>query len=156
VKEKKRNPSKSENIMTTELLSGDALYQRHYMSPLENGDVPTLFEDFKYLDVSEMMREDHFVVENNGQLIGTLAIQTNPYNDNEIWLKHIVVHKEHRQKGVAKRLLSALFSHAQLTGQVIKRSSPSALGAAYLPGIYAALTNAYPNVRIIAHNAQDF
>lgn len=42
------------------------------------------------------MREEHFVVENNGQIIGTPAIQTNPYNENEIWLKHILVHKEYR------------------------------------------------------------
>lgn len=139
--------------MTCELLSGETLYQRHYMSPLKGGEIPTLFEDFKYLDVNEMMREQHFVVEQNGKLIGTLGIQTSPYDPDELWLKHIVVHKDHRRQGVAKVLLAALFEHAQRTGQAIKRSSPSPLGAAHLPSIYAVLTATYPNVQVIAHNA---
>lgn len=139
--------------MIAELLSGDALYQRYYMSPLESGGVPTLFEDFKYLHVNEMMREHHFVVEQNGKLLGTLGIQANPYDENQIWLKHIVVHKKHRNQGIAKTLLNALFRHAQEKGQAIKRSSPSSMGAEYLPSIYAVLTAAYPDVRVIAHNA---
>lgn len=135
------------------LMPGDDLYKTHYMDPLtKTGQEPSLFEDFKYLFVEEMSREQHFVATQNDNPIGILGIQPNPYNPQQLWLKFVSVHADHRNNGVATALIRALFEHAQANALAIKRSCPSDMGGRYLPSVFDKMTAAYPDVLVIAHD----
>lgn len=105
-----------------------------------------------YFDFRESEREAHIVKRVDGKVAGVAGVQQNPYNENELWVKFVSVAPEYRQQGIAGELVEGILEYAEQWGYVVKRSSPTDMGAAYLPSVWKRVVAKYPNVTVKAHN----
>lgn len=129
-------------------IDGDTMYQRFFSDgPRSNRD---LFDRIKYLNVSEMQKEDHFVCHTaEGKIIADLAIQQSPYETDVIWLKHVSVDPKYRNQGIASELMRRCFEHMSNEGKTLELSSLSEEGKAYLPALIRRLRSEYPEVEVL-------
>lgn len=108
-----------------------------------------VFDRLEYLYFGIFDKEHHFVAFDGEKLIGDLAIQENPYNKDQIWLKHVSIDPNYRNQKIATKLYDMLFSYLEQSGHNLVRSSPSDLGKLYIPSIIQKMKQKYPNVNVI-------
>lgn len=133
-------------------MTGDELEQ--YITKTQYTTNNDVFDRLKYLFPSEIGREDHFVVLDNGKIIASLAIQVNPYDEDQLWLKHVVVDENYRNQGLATKLIDALFKYLQKTNLELVRSTPTEQGQKYIQPIMQRYKQLYPNV--VVHNSKGY
>ncbi|WP_315921414.1 GNAT family N-acetyltransferase [Mesorhizobium sp. SP-1A] len=126
---------------------GTAMYRRFvHEGPRSNRN---LFERIKYLNVTEMQREQHFVCHTpEGKVIGDLALQQSPWEQNTIWLKHIAVDKAYQNQGIATELLKRGFEHVEAQGKILEFSSFSDEGKKYLKPLIQRLRADFPSLEM--------
>lgn len=93
-----------------------------------------------------MMKEIHFVHTSENQIISNLALQQNPYDDSELWLKHVSVDGRYRNKGLATELYTKAVNYARSQNKSLKRSSPSEMGAKYLSNVVDKIKKENPGL----------
>lgn len=133
-----------EVISTVIELPGKKLFWDYYSNGL--GSNPDLLTRLPYLNPREMENELHFIILDGQTVIADAAIQQSPYEEHIIWLKHIVVDVNYRNKGYARRLLEHIYAYASSNKKQIEHSSFSDLGQQYLPNIIKQLDLKYPEV----------
>lgn len=126
---------------------GTSMYRRFvHEGPRSNRN---LFERLRYLDPSEVQREDHFVCHtSNGKVLADLAIQQSPYQADIVWLKHVEVDVYYRNQGIATELMRRCFEHVAAEGKVLEFSSLSKDGKVWLPQVVRRLRCDYPELTI--------
>mgnify|MGYP002651515285 CR=1 FL=1 len=73
-------------------------------------------KNFKYLDLSYKGIDADSVFtafSDDGEVMGMLQMGKSPYEKNLYWMKFVTVHPKFRQQGVARLLLSSLFSYLE-------------------------------------------
>jgi ribosomal protein S18 acetylase RimI-like enzyme len=119
----------------------------------ENADV---FERIRYLNSSSVYDEFHFIALDDKKVVGNLAIQTSPFNPDEMWLMHVAVDSDYRNKGIAKSLATMLFSHINsldandVAAMRLTRSIPSYDGTKYFSGVMDSLIVANPHINVVS------
>lgn len=136
------------DLIVSEMTGGD-MYERFYRRYLPKSE--DLFDRIRYLHSSEMFREYHFVCHTmDDYVVGDLGLQQSPYKAEEdvLWLKHVSVDTNYRQRGIATRLLEASIRHAHEARKVLQLSSYSEDGKLYLKPLIARLRKEFPVVSI--------
>lgn len=110
-----------------EFLNGTDFYVKHI-----NDKDETVFERLKYLYPSEMYRENYFVCFDGDKVVGNLAIELNPYDENEYWMKHVSVDPMHQNKGISKELIRLMFEFLKQSGKKVSISIYSEEGLLYV------------------------
>lgn len=108
-----------------------------------NSDV---FDRIKYLYFEWNSKEEHFVIFDGEKIVADLAIEPNPYDKKQIWLKHISVDSSYRNKGLATILLTHLFQYLKIRNLELVRSSASEMGKEYIQPVMTRLKDKYPEV----------
>lgn len=106
------------------------------------------FERLRYLHPVEMDREIHIAHFDGKRVVSSLALQQNPYDDSELWLKHVVVDEDYRNRGLASELYQAAVDYAREHGKAIMRSSATKMGKAYLTHVVDRIKKQNPDVEI--------
>lgn len=106
------------------------------------------FDRLRYLHPSEMEREIHFCHIDGRKVVSSLALQLNPYDDSEFWLKHVIVDEDYRNRGLASELYQAAVDYARKQGKAIKRSSATSMGELYLSHVVDRIKKQNPDVEI--------
>lgn len=132
-------------------IDGNKLFWTYYNNG--NGSDPTLFDRNKFLNPREMERETHFIIVSNGKVIADAAIEISPYDANEVWLKHVFVDEDFRNKGLSQKLIDAIFKFCLDSNRTLQRSSPTDMGAKYLPQVFDKLKQKYPSVSVKNSNS---
>lgn len=107
-----------------------------------------VYDRLRYLYPSEMGREIHFVHFDGRKVVSSLALEPNPYDDSEFWLKHVVVDEDYRNRGLASELYQAAVDYARDQGKAIKRSSSTDMGKQYLSHVVDRIRKQNPDVEI--------
>lgn len=131
--------------LAVKTMPGDDLVRYITHSEDENHDV---FDRIKYLFPSEMHREIHIVHLDGKRIVSNLALQENPYDDSEYWLKHVSVDEDYRNRGLATELYQKAVELARKNGKAIKRSSSSDMGQKYLSHVVDRIKQDNPDVEI--------
>ena len=109
-----------------------------------------IFEQIKYLDVQEMIRETHIVCfTDRNLLVGDLALQQSRDDPRVLWLKHVSVDVRFRNMGIASRLLAECVDHIRSTGQRLDVSTYSEMGELYLAHLIERARASHPDVEIV-------
>jgi ribosomal protein S18 acetylase RimI-like enzyme len=111
-----------------DILTGKQLYQL-YRDGRPNRD---MFDRIKYLMVSEMMDETHFVIFDGKKVVADAGLQVSPYDSGEMWVKFISVDPKYRNMGLARRLVERIFPYIEERGLSFEVSSYSEMGELYL------------------------
>lgn len=117
---------------------------------VDHGDFTDLKKRIKYFDINEGEKETHFCVLDGSKIIGIGGVQVNPYDKDMLWIKHISVDPKYRNKGVAKAIMSKIFSYADHHDKKIKHSSRSDMGKLYLEREAERLAKKYPGIVVEA------
>lgn len=133
------------NKFELQIIPGNDLLQFISDNRRSNKDV---FDRLHYLYPAEMDKEIHFVHIHGRKLVSSLALQLNPYDESEFWLKHIEVDERYRNRGLASQLYQAAVDYARDQKKAIKRSSPSDLGKKYMPSVVDRIKKNNPDVEI--------
>jgi len=112
------------------------------------GSDPTMFERIGFLNPREMERETHFIVDEEGMVVADAAIEQNPYDNSNVWLKHIFVTETHRRRGLASLLIENIHRYCSEQQKSLTRSSATDMGAAYLPTVFERCHILYPDVDV--------
>ncbi len=107
------------------------------------------FERLRYLHVNEMDKEIHIAHFDGQRVVSSLALQINPYDNDELWLKHVIVDEDYRNRGLASELYQAAADYAREKNKAIKRSSSTKMGQEYLSHVVDRVKRRNPNVKII-------
>jgi GNAT superfamily N-acetyltransferase len=122
--------------------------RREFIDQLPRDQREWVADNIRYFDFREAEREAHIVKYVDGQIAGIAGVQQNPYNANELWIKFVSVAPEYRQQGIAGELVEGILEYAEQRDYTVKRSSPTEMGAAYLPSVWKRATAKYPNVEV--------
>jgi len=106
------------------------------------------FDRLKYLYPGQMDKEIHFAHFDGRRVVSSLALQTNPYDDSEFWLMHVVVDEDYRNRGLASELYQAAVDYARDQGKAIKRSSATEMGQKYLSHVVDKIKKKNSDVEI--------
>jgi len=93
---------------------------------------PDVFNRLQYLNPGDMNNEIHLVHFDGRRVVSSLALELNPYDDREFWLKHVIVDEDYRNRGLASELYQAAVDYARNQNKAIKRSSSTVMGQKYL------------------------
>jgi len=126
-------------------MSGDDMVRYIINHEDKNSNV---FDRLRYLNPNEMQREIHFFHADQGKIISSLALQSNPYDDTELWLKHVVVDEEYRNRGLASELYQMAVDYARNQSKAIKRSSATDMGQKYLSHVVDRIKRKNTDVEI--------
>jgi ribosomal protein S18 acetylase RimI-like enzyme len=80
------------------------------------------------------------------KVIGLLAINRLESNPQALWVSFVSTHTDHRNRGVASRLVAELFTMARRKGQPIVCTAYQELGRKYLRHVMRRTAKAYPDV----------
>ena len=69
------------------------------------------------------MNEVHFLAWAGDHLVGAVGLETNPYNDQEIWGKFVVVDADYRGMGIGGALTRMAMDYAKQQGKQFVPSS---------------------------------
>ncbi|KKM69580.1 hypothetical protein LCGC14_1449270 [marine sediment metagenome] len=128
---------------TVEIVDGSEFYK--LLSQPENDDV---FDRLKYLIYPEVDKEIHFVIRDKQKIVAVAGLQKNPYNEQEYWIKHYSVDMDYQNRGLATKLIDAVFIFADKHHIALKRSTPTEMGLKYLTEPIKRAMKKYPNVKI--------
>jgi len=70
-----------------------------------------VFDRIHYLDMSEVKREENLVIFDWKKIVAVLWLQDSPYEDSVIWLKHLSVDPDYKNKWISKILLKIMFDY---------------------------------------------
>ena len=88
---------------------------------IQKGNNP--FNDIKFLESSEIKREDHFVAWLGDTIVGMAGIEKNPYNNNEMWGKFVSVQPSYQGKGIGGNLMRLVLKYCKDNGFTFSPSS---------------------------------
>lgn len=117
-------------------------YVRHDVP--ENFDV---YERVPYMRHTSFSDEVHVVAFDDQKIVGDLALQPNPDDQDVWWLMHVGVDADYRNQGVARRLLTEAADFVRDSPR--SKLSPSSLtddGEAYLTGILNEIGVRHPGL----------
>ena len=134
----------NEVLQQVKVMPGEKLYWEYYGWPHTNKYNPNLFDRIKYLNSKEMMREIHFVILDNKQIVADGALQQSPYEEKELWIKHISVDEDYRNRGYARAIMDSIYKYAVKKKQYLVHSSFSDMGERHLPNMISQLDAKYP------------
>lgn len=106
----------------------------------------TLFDRIKYLHPNEVYHETHLFAFDGEHVVGDVGLQNNPYDDSEIWFKHVSVDSEHRNKGVATALIAKSVDYVLSQKKHLGLSSFSDEGELYIKKIFRQIHEDHPNL----------
>jgi GNAT superfamily N-acetyltransferase len=131
-----------------DLVDGETMYQ-HFCQQFRTVN-RKMFENIRYLDVREMLREVHVVCFTAGnRLVGDLALEQSTDEPNALWLKHVSVDERFRKIGVAKTLVAHCVDHMRSVGKRLEVSTYSEMGELYLAPLIERAISDHPDVDII-------
>jgi GNAT superfamily N-acetyltransferase len=107
------------------------------------------YDRLHYVIPSEMRDETHIVHMDGNLVVSSLGLQINPYDTDILWVKHVTVDEDYRNRGLAKELYQAAIDYAREHSQSLQRSSPSKMGKKYLSKTVNDLKQKNPDVKII-------
>lgn len=120
--------------MRIEVLSADELYQRT-RTERANKDLFTtqMVGDRKvrrlhYLNHDDARHQTHVVLYQGARIVGAAGLQINPWNTENVWVQHVSVEEGHRGKGLAAKLIEAVYAYAVENNLKVEPSAFSQLG----------------------------
>lgn len=109
-----------------------------------------VFQRLKYLHPTEIHREIHIIELDDDKIIGSVALQENPYDKKQVWFKHVTVDNKYRNKGIARALIERAFEfvskHPKYSS--ISISSFSDEGESKLKPLFKKLETKYQNITV--------
>lgn len=135
-----------------EILSPDELFER-VETELANADLFDEIEEgegkvrkrLHYLSVSEARNQTHVVLYLDGRIVGISGLQVNPYNEDELWVQHVSIEEDYRGRGLASRLVEAVYAYALEHKKKVTPSSFTQLGQR-LKHVFERLDAQHPEV----------
>ncbi len=101
-----------------------------------------------------MFKEFHIVCHtDNNKVVGDLALQQSPFDDDIIWLKHVSVAEKFRNMGICKQLLATSIDYVRQNGKTLEVSSYSEMGNLYLEPLIQKAISDNPDLTIIDENS---
>lgn len=83
-------------------------------------DTPSeMMNRIRYFEPREAVRETHILAKIDGEIFGIAAVQPNPTNDEQLWIKFISVAGRFQGLGIARRLLEEVFKYAITIGRKV-------------------------------------
>lgn len=137
------------------ILAGQQLYNDFYGFG-EHPKDPTLFDRLKYLSVNEMEKETHIIAVTNGKVVGDVGLQVNPYDNSVLWFKHVVVDADHRNQGIAKKLIELTLEYCIHKNMQLEISSFSEDGKSYLTDMLIHIHKEIPDLIIPNRDMDEF
>ncbi len=107
-----------------------------------------VFERLRYLCRREFPKETHFLCLDKGMIIAVGSTEKNPYNQDEIWLKHISVDDRFKKRGYGTAILREIMRDVAESGKILAPSSFTVEGYKALGHVYPALHREFPSLRI--------
>ena len=96
------------------------------------------YDRFKYFELESVINtfcrgEFYFAVtKNESTITGIAELQINPYDETNLWIKHISVDPEFQNQGNSKTLLTEIFAFAKEKGLSLTVSTYSEQGEKFL------------------------
>ena len=82
------------------------------------------------------------------KIVAVAGLERSPYNSDEYWIKHYSVDKDYQNRGLATKLIDAVFTFADKRKVALKRSTPTEMGLKYLTEPINRAIQKSPNVKI--------
>ena len=132
----------SEFDKTVRLIPGREIVDTYARMP-ENEN---LFKRFKYLSPRHLENEEVLTVLDGKQIVGAAGLEKSPYEENVYWMKYVEVDSRVREKGIASKLIQAMFDFARKRKTRLRSSSYSDMGDLRLKKVVDRVRTEYPDV----------
>jgi GNAT superfamily N-acetyltransferase len=103
----------------------------------------TVFERIPFLIPDELKNELLFVEVRNGKVVGATGIQQSPSEPDVFWSKYTSVDQDYRNQGIAKSLIERKLAFVREQKKLLKLSSMTDDGEAFLSGAYEGVPFVY-------------
>lgn len=103
----------------------------------------SVLKRIKYLTYSEIKKEIHIVAFIENYVIGVAGLEINPYNNKQIWAKHISVDPLYSGRGIGRKLTELVYQYSKDYNFKLILSSFSDEGEQKLKHITQELSESY-------------
>jgi GNAT superfamily N-acetyltransferase len=142
----RKSETNAPEIIIEELPGGD-MHARFYR-PSELPENDDMYDDerLRYMNYMSVHKEHHIYARDGMKIVGDLALQKIPHEEDAFWIQHVTVDPEYRNQGVAKRMLWKAAEYALEAGCRLESSSFSRAGADYLLRTIDAINDEHPDL----------
>lgn len=126
-------------------LPGSEMHRRFY-HPSEHPENDDMYDGqrLRYMDYMSVHKEHHIYARDGMKIVGDLALQKIPHEEDAFWIQHVTVDPEYQNQGIAKRMLWKAAEYALEAGCRLESSSFSSAGADYLLRTIDAINDEHP------------
>lgn len=116
-----------------------------------------VYDRLKYFHPGNVFQEEtHFVVTANKKIVGVGGVQVNPYNKEQLWLKHVSVDPKFEGKGIARKIIESIYKWATEHNLKVAPSTYSQKGASTIKSTIDRMGAQYPNNHVENPNQNYF
>lgn len=122
----------------------------------ENYHLGDLVSRLYYFSSDEAGKEYHICAIDDGAIgapiVGIVGIQQNPYDDEELWFKHVSVDERYRGQGIGRTLTRLVMEH--VVHETNKRIRFSDFERDSVRGMVYQLAERFPDVEMVTTDMQ--
>lgn len=126
-------------------MPGFEMHLRFYR-PSERPENDDMYQRLYYMHSESMPKEHHVFARDGMTIVGDLALQKNPYEEDVLWIQHVTVDARYQNQGIAKRLLWRAAEYAVNAECRLEASSFSTEGADYLLRTIDEINERWPDL----------